>query len=84
MAETEMVERVAWRIAQIVRPDAKRGSDLSGVDIDGEINLYEIARAAIEALREPTFAMRKKCTFEQVERDWPALLDAALSPPSKD
>lgn len=37
------------------------------------------ARAAIEAMRVPTLAMRKVCRFEVAEVDYPAMIDAALS-----
>lgn len=39
----------------------------------------EEARAAIEAMRVPTLAMRKVCRFEVAEVDYPAMIDAALS-----
>jgi hypothetical protein len=39
----------------------------------------EIARTAIRALIVPNLAMRKACTFEEVEIAWPHLIDAALS-----
>jgi hypothetical protein len=38
-----------------------------------------IARAAIEAIREPGLAIRKLTTFEFAEIEWPRLIDAALS-----
>jgi hypothetical protein len=38
----------------------------------------EMARAAVEALREPSIAMRHACRFEFAEVDWPAMIDAIL------
>jgi len=37
------------------------------------------ARAAIAAMREPTNAMRKVCSFETAEIEYPAMIDAALA-----
>lgn len=39
----------------------------------------QVARAAIEAMREPTLAMRKVSSFKGAEIDWPAMIDAALA-----
>ncbi len=39
----------------------------------------EKARVAIEAMREPSIAMRHVATFQAAEIDWPAMIDAALS-----
>jgi len=36
------------------------------------------ARAAIEAMREPTDAMRKACHGESVSQHWALMIDAAL------
>lgn len=36
------------------------------------------ARAAITAMREPTTEMRKVCSFETAEVEYPAMIDAAL------
>lgn len=36
------------------------------------------ARAAINAMMEPTYAMRKVCDFETAEITYPAMIQAAL------
>lgn len=41
-----------------------------------------LARAAIEAMREPTFEMRRVSSFTAAEIDWPAMIDAALALPA--
>ncbi len=66
---SEMVERVAKAIAN--------NSNLYGCDPKN------IARAAIEAMREPTEAMEKAVSGdEHIDQDpryyWPLMIDAAL------
>lgn len=37
------------------------------------------AKLALDAMRYPSFGMRKRCTFEQVEVHWPALIMEAIA-----
>lgn len=65
MPEMTMIERVARAIYHQMDDHVKRyGSgcvesiaDLNDVSIEGRVDLLEIAKAAIEAMREPTEAM---------------------------
>jgi hypothetical protein len=72
MSENEMVLRVEDAIRRAL--DAR----------SGVIMLGEVARAAIAAMREPTDEMRKVCSFETAEVEWPAMIDAALKSPQSD
>ena len=87
MAETEMVERVA----RAIKAKVPVGYGMT------EDEALEYARAAIEAMREPTDAMRKAmrdADDQSVIHNYGGRLspddayeiaiDAALSPPSKD
>lgn len=69
MSEITMIERVARAILAKVPIGYGMRKD----------EAREYARAAIEAMREPTLAMRKVCDFECAEVTWPKLIDAALS-----
>ena len=81
---TEMVERVAKAIAGHEIPN--NHDDLSAVYMGGSdypIDCYEIARAAIEAMREPTEAMCRGAMYSEYrssERQviWETMIDAAL------
>lgn len=66
----DMVEKVADAIETAMASDDNSPSDL--------------ARAAIEAMREPTLAMAQEGAWaghETVEASWRAMIDAALNPP---
>ena len=66
-----MVERVARAINE--RGNKKYNLYMLGVD-----ECLDLARAAIAAMRSPTEGMRKVSSFEAAERDYPAMIDAAL------
>jgi hypothetical protein len=64
---SEMIERVARAMVSHLRPDQKDCSleQLRHVDVDeSDLNLVELARAAIEAMREPTEAMMESAASE--------------------
>lgn len=77
---SEMVERVAQELR-----------NAAGMAVDGPYNLSKadseyLARAAIEAMREPTEAMIEEGSGERDEWPgckivWSCMLDAALSTP---
>lgn len=83
---TEMEMRVAKAMQERLfdrRPGFVDDDNLSGVSIDGSIDLYAFARAAIRAMREPTDAMRD-AEFALYIGDgkysgntWRAMIDAA-------
>lgn len=75
MKHGEMIERVACALHE------KRFAYLHWADLpeDERQQSRDLARAAIEAMREPTLAMRKVCTFEEAEQIYPAMIDAALT-----
>ena len=87
MAESEMVERIARAI------DAALGEEADWMDIDPEF-MNKVARAALEAMREPTEAMvyegyvrsafAPECRVSSIQFDpkpvWIAMIDAALKP----
>lgn len=78
-----MIERVARALAQAdgFHADAKSNDS----DEVPAWHLYrEMARAAIQAMREPTKAMRHASDFETAEIKYPAMIDAALSETSED
>lgn len=90
MSENEMVERVAKAIATAgwrapldpVSEEWARGIDAYDITNNSGRFMFDLmARAAIEAMREPTLAMRKVSSFRAAEVDWPAMIDAALSDP---
>jgi len=82
MAESEMIERVARAICR-----AEYGPGDAGW-----ANQIPAARAAIEAMREPTEGMLDKGAVaegdgnlaQQALNIWAAMIDAALSPSTKD
>jgi hypothetical protein len=80
MAESEMIERVARAICR-----AEYGPGDAGWE-----NQIPAARAAIEAMREPTGDMVEglAVTFDLSEQAvllfWRQMIDAALSPSTKD
>ena len=86
----EMVERVARAIHEEFAKNkcawVSRLEDrgLTDVTIDGVFDLKDVARAAIEAMREPTEAMAAAGqTMLDIEGDaaiiWRAMIDAALA-----
>lgn len=85
----EIIDRVALAIC---REDT--GLDIP--DSNGELDIYrQVARAAIEAMRESTEAMQDeadnmiaKCLYEPIETPrafmiWRSMIDVALSEPSR-
>jgi len=40
-----------------------------------------MVRTVLEAIRDPALDMRKVCTFEAAEIEWPKMIDAALAQP---
>jgi hypothetical protein len=54
---SEMVERVAMRMAQMSKARVAGMHTVNALPMDGEENFLDLARAAIEAMREPTVAM---------------------------
>lgn len=94
MSEIEMVERVARAIisaldrapAAYVKETVSESSKFHSefyVCIDGpDFDMLAVARAAIEAMREPTEEMKRGVyRYSADDREtWRALIDAALSP----
>lgn len=87
---SEMIERVARAIeAEFLRIGEDGSEYASGGDrgliLDGMFDLTSIARAAIEAMREPTEAMQRyvdEAVFPpDCWDDWRLLIDAALRSP---
>lgn len=88
-----MVERVARALArqQVMRnmrwdEDSGRGG-LPPDRIEAAVghawrDYATDARAVIAAMREPSLAIRKVCSFEAAEITWPAMIDAALAHPA--
>ena len=75
---SEMVERVARAIATA----RGYGLDANGEDTGDWQMFVDHARAAIEAMREPTEAMWREASFENgyvTEGAWQAMIDAALN-----
>lgn len=81
MAETGMVEKVARALCRANVCDwssAELGGHSVEQMVDTTWQAYKPdARAAIEALREPTFAMRAAVSFETAE-EYPAMIDTIL------
>jgi hypothetical protein len=86
---SEMVERVAAAMVEAMKefrvsaPQATNyyvsvDDGLRHVTLDADVDMLALARAAIEAMREPTLEMRKACSFSEAERTWPTMIDAAL------
>lgn len=69
----EMIERVAKAIGKTVYETDRGG--LTGWDANA------VARAAIEAMREPTEAMLEAASGSIARWAWPAMIDAALVEP---
>lgn len=80
----DMIERVAMALASDMEEGFPRFTQQRWDQMTALARAAhrQRARVAIEAMREPTLAMRKVSTFEAAERDWPAMIDAALSRPS--
>ena len=79
---SEMIERVARAMKPPMAKLVDRLIEM-GADRDEAVKLLPLAeaRAAIEAMREPTLEMRQVSKFEAAEVDWPDMIDAALSIP---
>lgn len=79
---SEMVERVARAMAH---ESDKRWIGYDQTEWWEHLNEFArerwraYARAALAAMRSPTLAMRKVCSFETAEVEYPAMIDAALS-----
>ena len=80
---SEMVERVA----RVIDPDAfdpcpHKTGGLCLLCAEAQDNAWYLARAAIEALREPTEAMADDgdhhCSASDVRHVWQAMIDQAL------
>ena len=97
MAETEMVERVArklWavRVRRMLQRDGIVLEEWGDGSVPRQNGVYEEAKAAIEEMREPTSSMcdagvigtKADVSFFDVAETYSAMIDAALSPPSKD
>lgn len=89
---SEMIERMARAMVGYLRPaQAKCPTELlSHVDVDdSDLDVMALARAALEAMREPTEAMindpRARCYNygefgdKEVRRIWTAMINAALA-----
>ena len=75
----EMIERVARVLVKVNFNDPDKAVDFGMTGFNFMWQLYiKDAKAAIEAMREPTEEMRKVCRFEFAEVDYPAMIDAAL------
>lgn len=94
---SEMIERVARALAQQVDEAAYNPiENLSGVGLDGVVDLLALARAAIEAMREPTEEMieagaaaggwdeRFEPIEAAIERSYEAMVGCALKLPASE
>jgi endonuclease/exonuclease/phosphatase family metal-dependent hydrolase len=94
----DMVERVRDAIVEALIAgdfnaavsDYDTANNPAMMRIDGHFDMMAVARAAIEAMREPTPEMRDRLWELYLNRvtldeDWQAMIDAALtpSPPSQ-
>lgn len=78
---SEMVERVAQSaLASIDNRQVFVDGDLSKVNVDGFIDFIALARAAIEAMREPTPKMLKDGMTSDLIASWGYVIDDALKP----
>jgi len=70
----------AARAVAFVTADHKHTSDewWDSLIPDEQTCAFDIARAALLAVREPDLAMRRVSTFTGAELDWPAMIDAIL------
>lgn len=94
MAESEMIERVARGMAEENGGLWDEMSEDPYAPYDGSRGFFRrLARAAIEAMREPTEEMRQDGRGEylrmpkalwSVAHSYRAMIDAALSPSTKD
>lgn len=78
-----MIERVAEAILKRLISEGEYLKDLGDglIKYDGCIYLSEVAKAAIEALRDPTEAMLQadpRRDFVLSQESWEAMVDAAL------
>lgn len=83
MSET-MIERVAKAIAQADERNGGPPYDYTiGLGKHAKEALFDRARAAIAAMREPTMNMIDAADYDggvlPPQRAWPAMIDAALS-----
>lgn len=81
---TEMIERVAAAI-YAVQPHLNTGKPVPWLELIGPLRekSIELARAAIEAMREPTDEMADAVdeTDTGIESAWRCMIDAALTSP---
>lgn len=78
---SEMVERVARAMADRSKARVAGLHLLNAIPMDGEEDFMKMARAAIEAMREPTGAMEDAAfssTLTIPKRGYQAMIDAAL------
>lgn len=81
-----MIEKVAYAIFQSRYPEAVRWWNLSGYVDKDKLTAMKDARAAIEAMREPTEVMLEAVSsfndIKHIDQDpsyyWPLMIDAAL------
>ncbi len=77
-AADEMVERVAKAI-HAVSDEPEHSGGWDGLSEEWRENMCRHARAAIAAMRDPTYHMRRVVSFEEAELIWPRMIAAALS-----
>ena len=78
---SEMVEKVARAMAEKSKARQPGMHTLNSLPMDGKEDFLEMARAAIEAMREPTEAMEDAAfssTLTIPKRGYQAMIDAAL------
>ena len=78
MSET-MIERVANAVFGTLWPTQK----WEGREDVCRAVCAAVAHSAIEAMKNPTYEMRKVCSFTIAEVEYPAMIDAALKEPTK-
>lgn len=85
---SEMVEKVARAMAEKSKARQPGMHTLNSLPMDGKEDFLEMARAAIEAMREPTEAMVKSgssmyCNEYEAPDIWEDMIDAALTSASE-
>lgn len=88
MTEASMVERVARAMADRSKARVAGLHLLNAIPMDGEEDFMKMARAAIEAMREPTEAMVKAgssmyCNEYEAPDIWEDMIDAAITSASE-
>jgi hypothetical protein len=89
---SEMIERVAKAVREYVAEVEVKSRGEIDVDVDGMVHSQMIARAAIEAMRDPTEEMKRAgleefpsslAVKETAAEVWYAMIDAALAEPTE-